>query len=101
MVLLAASAGAQVGTVGEPERTILAVGAHAGDMELTAGAVLIRQRRLGDRVVLLYLTLGEGGNPQLSPSACGAQERAEALAVAEIMGAEVRDHLDVPLSGLL
>jgi N-acetylglucosamine malate deacetylase 1 len=57
--------------------------------ELTAGAVLIRQRRLGDRVVVLHLTLGEGGNPRLSPSAYGAQKRAEALAVAEILGAEV------------
>jgi hypothetical protein len=44
-------------------RTILAIGAHAGDMELTAGAVLLKQRQLGDRVVLLHLSLGEHGNP--------------------------------------
>jgi N-acetylglucosamine malate deacetylase 1 len=87
--VLAHPVAAQAGTPVEPERTILAVGAHAGDMELTAGAVLIRQRRLGDRVVVLHLTLGEGGNPRLSPSAYGAQKRAEALAVAEILGAEV------------
>jgi N-acetylglucosamine malate deacetylase 1 len=80
---------AQDGHAGEPERTILAVGAHAGDMELTAGAVLVRQRRLGDRIVLLHLTLGEGGNPRLSPEAYGAQKQAEALEVAEILGAEV------------
>src|SRR6266446_6133577 len=30
-----------------PTKTILAIGAHAGDMELTAGAVLINQRKLG------------------------------------------------------
>lgn len=45
-------------------RTILAIGAHAGDMELTAGALLIKQHKLGDRVVILHMTLGEGGNPR-------------------------------------
>lgn len=73
----------------EPQRTILAVGAHAGDMELTAGPVLVRQRSLGDRIVLLHLTLGEGGNPRLAPALYGEQKRLEALAVADAMGAEV------------
>ena len=72
-----------------PARTILAVGAHAGDMELTAGMLLARQRRLGDRVVLLHLTLGEGGNPRLSPEAYGAQKRREAEEAAAALGAEV------------
>ena len=40
------------------QRTILAVGAHAGDVELTSGALLAKQHRLGDRVVILHLTLG-------------------------------------------
>lgn len=44
---------------------------------------------VGDRVVLLHLTLGEGGNARLSPEAYGAQKRAEALAAAEAIGAEV------------
>lgn len=70
-------------------RTILAIGAHAGDMELTTGAVLLKQRQQGDRVVLLHLTLGEGGNPRLSPDAYGAQKRREARAAAAAMGAEV------------
>ncbi|MEO8580803.1 MAG: PIG-L family deacetylase [Gemmatimonadales bacterium] len=69
-------------------RTILAIGAHAGDMELTAGALLIKQHRLGDRVVILHLTLGEGGNPKMSPSAYGAQKRREALAADSVIGAE-------------
>jgi N-acetylglucosamine malate deacetylase 1 len=79
----------QVAAQAPQERTILAVGAHAGDMELTAGPVLAMQRRLGDRIVLLHLTLGEGGNPQLSPAAYGEQKRAEAAAVAAALGAEV------------
>lgn len=80
----AATAGAQ------PARTILAIGAHAGDMELTTGAVLAGARQRGDRVVLLHLTLGEGGNPALTPATYGEQKRREALAVGEALGAEVR-----------
>ena len=59
------AAGAQT----QPSRTILAIGAHAGDMELTAGQLLIKQRKKGDRVVILHMTLGEGGNPKLTPAA--------------------------------
>lgn len=77
---------AQPATV--PTRTVLAIGAHAGDMELTAGAVLIKQRKLGDRVVILQMTLGEGGNPRLSPAIYGAQKRREALAADSVIGAE-------------
>lgn len=73
-----------------PPRTILAIGAHAGDMELTTGTLLLKARQQGARVVLLHLTLGEGGNPRLTPEAYGAQKRREAAAVAEALGAEVR-----------
>jgi N-acetylglucosamine malate deacetylase 1 len=70
------------------DRTILAIGAHAGDAELTAGAILARHKRLGDRVVMLHLTLGEGGNPKLGPAAYGEQKKGEALAAARVLGAE-------------
>jgi N-acetylglucosamine malate deacetylase 1 len=79
--------GAQPAAATTP-KTILAIGAHAGDMELTAGAVLIKQRKLGDRVVILQMTLGEGGNPRLSPAIYGAQKRREALAADSVIGAE-------------
>ena len=72
-----------------PARTILAIGAHAGDAELTSGLLLAKQRRLGDRTVILHLTLGEGGNPKLTPDVYGAQKRREAQAVAAALGAEV------------
>ena len=42
-------------------------------MEITAGPLLIKQRKKGDRIVILHLTLGEGGNPKMSPAAYGAQ----------------------------
>jgi LmbE family N-acetylglucosaminyl deacetylase len=71
------------------QRTILAVGAHAGDAELTCGALLAKQHRLGDRVVILHLTLGEGGNPRLAPERYADQKRREALEAARALGAEV------------
>jgi LmbE family N-acetylglucosaminyl deacetylase len=72
-----------------PARTILAIGAHAGDMELTCGTLLLKETRRGDRVVLLHLTLGERGNPKLSPDAYADQKRGEAAAAAKELGAEV------------
>jgi LmbE family N-acetylglucosaminyl deacetylase len=71
------------------QRTILAVGAHAGDVELTSGALLAKQHRLGDRVVILHLTLGEGGNPRLAPDRYADQKRREAVDAAAALGAEV------------
>jgi LmbE family N-acetylglucosaminyl deacetylase len=71
------------------KRTILAVGAHAGDMELTCGALLLKESERGDRVVILHLTLGERGNPALRPDAYGDQKKAEGSAAAAALGAEV------------
>jgi len=71
------------------QRTFLAIGAHCGDMEVTCAAVLAKQKKLGDRIVFLHLTLGEGGNPKLSPNEYGAQKRREAEAAAKVIGAEV------------
>ncbi len=75
----------------EPDdrRTILAIGGHAGDMEISCGAVLAKHAKLGDRVVMLHMNLGEGGNPDLPPEKYGEQKRREAKAAADIIGAEV------------
>ena len=73
----------------QPQRTILAIGAHCGDMEVTCAAVLAKHHKEGDRIVILHLTLGEGGNPKLSPKAYGEQKRKEAEEAARVIGAEV------------
>ena len=70
-------------------RTILAVDAHAGDAELSMGQMLIHQHLKGDRIVILHMTAGEGGNPKLSPQAYGEQKKREAAQAAGIMGAEI------------
>jgi len=70
------------------KKTILAIGAHCGDAEVTCGAVLAKHAKLGDRIAILHLTLGEGGNPAMSPQAYGEQKRREAEAAAKVIGAE-------------
>ena len=72
-----------------PPRTILAIGAHAGDAELTMGPLLTAERTRGTRVVILDLTLGERGHPTLSVAEYAAQKRREATAVAAAIGAEL------------
>lgn len=86
---LALLAAAAAGLGGGAERTILVVGAHCGDAEISAGAILAKHKRLGDRTAILHLTLGEGGNPKMSPQAYGEQKRREALEAAKALGAEV------------
>ena len=69
--------------------TILAIGAHAGDAELTTGAVILKETQRGGRATILHMTLGEAGNPKLSAAEYGEQKRKEATEVAGALGAEV------------
>ncbi len=78
----------KAGRMNEQKRTILAIGAHAGDMEIACGAILAKQAKLGDRVIFLHLTLGEGGNPKMSADEYGQQKRKEALEVDRLLGGE-------------
>jgi N-acetylglucosamine malate deacetylase 1 len=91
VALLSATAALSAGLsfAAEPPRTLLAVGAHAGDMEISTGAVLAAERARGSRVVLLHLTPGEGGNPKVAPRDYGEQKRREAGEAARALGAEV------------
>ena len=44
-------------------KTIMAVGAHTGDAQLTCGMLLAKHAMAGDRVVIVDLTAGERGTP--------------------------------------
>ena len=44
-------------------KTIVAVGAHTGDAQLTCGMLLAKHAMAGDRVVIIDLTAGERGTP--------------------------------------
>lgn len=70
--------------------TILAVGAHIGDMDLTVGPALAEAVLNGHRAVILALTPGERGHPRLSPGTYQEQKLAEGHAFAAAIGAELR-----------
>jgi len=72
----------------ESQKTILAIGAHCGDVEITCGAALVKHHKRGDSVAILHLTLGEGGNPNMTPQAYGEQKRREAEAASKLIGAQ-------------
>ena len=44
-------------------KTIMAVGAHTGDAQLTCGMLLAKHAMKGDRVIIVDLTAGERGTP--------------------------------------
>lgn len=69
---------------------ILAIGGHAGDMDLTAGAALAQSVLDGHEVVLFHLTPGEKGHPTLSAPDYAQQKMEEARAFAETIGGRAR-----------
>ena len=78
-------------------KTILAIGAHVGDMELTAGALLASCAVSGGHAVTLTLTAGEKGAPAGADVAAYRQEKiAQAQAFMRDLGGEaiVLDHPD-------
>ena len=70
-------------------KRIMAIGAHAGDMEISCGAVLIKEARSGAEVHILHLSLGERGHPRRSPEDYARQKEEEALECARRMGVHV------------
>jgi len=74
---------------------VLAISAHADDVELTCGGTLVVLKKRGYRFGIVDLTRGEMGTRG------SAQIRAaEALRAAEILGAEFRETLDLGDGGL-
>src|SRR5579875_535097 len=75
--------------------TVLAIGAHAADMEFTCGQALASAVRRGGHAALLHLTLGEAGHPRLSRAAYAIQKKREAETAAQRLGASMR-YFDYP-----
>ena len=73
--------------------TILAIGAHVGDAELTAGALLATCAVHGGRAVTLALTAGEKGAPA---GADVAQYRKNKIAEAEAFAKAVLERFANP-----
>ena len=71
---------------------VIAVGAHPDDVEIGCGGVLAKLVEQGHRVGIVDLTDGEP-----TPGSAGPHQRAEeALRAAELLGAQVRETLDLP-----
>ena len=68
---------------------ILVIGAHAGDAEISGGLAIAHHRSLGRRVAICHLTAGEKGHPKKSADEYEKQKRDEAMAAAEVVGAEL------------
>ena len=77
-------------------KTYLAIGAHIGDMDLTAGPLLAKASLAGHRTCFLALTPGERGHPKVSPKEYKKQKISEGRDFAEQLGSEfkVLDHSD-------
>lgn len=75
---------------------LLAVGCHPDDVELTCGGTLRRAADQGYRTGILDLTRGE-----LGTKGTPARRAREADRAAEILGATVRDNLELPDAGIL
>lgn len=71
-------------------RTVLAIGGHIGDMDLTAGPTLAKMVLEGDRAIIVACTYGERGHPRLTPDEYRVQKVAEGEKFAEDIGAEFR-----------
>jgi len=68
------------------KKTIMAIGAHIGDMELSAGGVLATMADEGHRIITVALTSGEKGNPaKIGIEDYRQQKQAEARAFADLM----------------
>lgn len=78
-------------------KTILAIGGHIGDAELTAGGVMAANAVEGGKNYTLALTAGERGNPpHLTVAEYRVQKINEAKAFAEMVNGEafVLDYMD-------
>ncbi|MCP4245514.1 MAG: PIG-L family deacetylase [bacterium] len=76
---------------------LLAIGAHIGDAEITAGLLVAKYTAAGHQATILHLTAGERGNPAMDATEYRRQRIAEAQAAARRLGAQeclVLDHPD-------
>ncbi len=70
-------------------KTIVAVGAHTGDAQLTCGMLLAKHAMMGDRIITVDLTAGERGAPKGMPVLEFRQQNvASAKAFADQLGGE-------------
>jgi len=67
---------------------IMVIGAHAGDAENMAGAVVLKHTRAGHSAIIVHMTLGEAGHKMLTPVDYAKQRILEVRESARLMGAK-------------
>jgi N-acetylglucosamine malate deacetylase 1 len=72
----------------QPSGGIMVIGAHAGDAENMASAVVLKHTRSGFPATIVHLTLGEAGHPRMAPAEYAEQRKREVAESARIMGAD-------------
>ncbi len=72
----------------QPVGGIMVIGAHAGDAENMASAVVLKHTRAGFPATIVHLTLGEAGHPRMAAADYAEQRRREVAESARIMCAE-------------
>jgi len=68
---------------------VLAICAHPDDAELLCGGTLAKYAQRGDKVTIAVVTNGEVGSPTLPKEEIAEIRRLEAIAAAEVIGAEL------------
>lgn len=69
---------------------IVAFGAHAGDADFTMAHVLAKYARHGHKGTIVHITLGEAGNPRMSPEQYAEQRKVEVRESAQVYGVDAR-----------
>ncbi|BBI31908.1 PIG-L deacetylase family protein [Cohnella abietis] len=68
---------------------VLAICAHPDDAEIWCGGTLAKYAKRGDKVTIAVVTNGEVGSPSLPKEEIAEIRRLEAIAAAEVIGAEL------------
>lgn len=86
----------------ELRRSLLVVAPHPDDETLASGGLIIRSRRSGADVQIVFVSDGAGSHPAMDRDALAAQRRDEALAAAAVLDV-ASDHvhfLELPDGGV-
>lgn len=71
----------------DEQKCIMVIGAHAADAEIMGGAAVLRHVDAGWKAVMVHMTPGEKGHPELSPEEYKAIKDVEAENAAKVLGA--------------
>jgi N-acetylglucosamine malate deacetylase 1 len=72
-----------------PRKCIMVVGGHAADAEIMGGAAVLKHVDAGWKAVMVHMTPGEKGHPELTPEEYSVIKDEEAANAARLLGADV------------